>query len=110
MSAMKTVDKPWGREIWFAVHHQYAGKILEVEKGHRLSHQYHKVKHETIYVLDGLVKVTHEGTDKVLKPGEAIEIKPGEKHRITAIEKSKLVEASTAHLDDVIRLEDDYGR
>jgi len=107
---MKIVDKPWGREIWFAENKHYLGKILEVNEGHRLSLQYHQKKHETMYVLEGLIKMTHNGKGMEMGPGDCLEILPGEPHRVHALKNSKIVEASTPHVDDVIRLEDDYER
>lgn len=110
MTGMKIVEKPWGREHWFAVNEKYAGKIIEVDEGKRLSLQYHKKKHETMYLLEGLIRMIHNDNELEIKPGSSIEIKPGDRHRVTAIVKSRIVEVSTPELDDVIRLEDDYGR
>jgi len=108
-------DKPWGREIWFANLAGYAGKILEVKKGSRLSLQYHKKKTETQYLASGKVKLTI-GTSKddlkelILNPGDKYDIFPYTIHRIEAIEDSSIFEVSTSELDDVVRLADDYGR
>jgi mannose-6-phosphate isomerase-like protein (cupin superfamily) len=107
---MKTVDKPWGRETWFAANDRYAGKIIDIDGGKRLSLQYHEKKHETMYLLDGLVRVVHNDKELELAPGDSIEIKPGDRHRVMAIVKSRIVEVSTPELDDVVRLDDDYGR
>jgi quercetin dioxygenase-like cupin family protein len=107
--------KPWGREIWFAHTDKYAGKILEVKRGHRYSLQYHEKKHETQYIFEGKVKFTY-GTDrsslqhKILKPGDKIHINPYTIHRLEALEDSKIFEVSTPELDDVVKIEDDYGR
>lgn len=107
--------KPWGREIWFAYTDKYAGKILEVKKGHRYSLQYHEKKRETQYILEGKVKFTigkdlkHLKTLK-LKAGDKIDITPGTIHRLEALENSKIFEVSTPDLDDVVKLSDDYGR
>ena len=108
-------EKPWGREIWFADLAGYAGKILEVKKGSRLSLQYHQKKTETQYLASGKVKMT-VGTDKnnlrdlVLNPGDKYDIFPYTIHRIEALEDSSIFEVSTGELEDVVRLADDYGR
>ena len=112
---VKGVDRPWGYEMWFAHTDKYAGKYFVVYKGHRLSLQYHQSKHETIYVDRGLVKFTIENEegvlqDRILEPGESIEVPSGIRHRTEALEESRLFEVSTPELDDVVRVEDDYGR
>ena len=112
---MKIVEKPWGREIWVAVTESYAMKIIEVRAGARPSLQYHRQKHEHIYVDQGLVRCELEQADGVMKveelgPGAVIEVIPGRKHRISALADTRLLEVSTPHLDDVVRVEDDYGR
>jgi len=106
----KIVDKPWGREIWYAHTDRYAGKVLEVTAGHLLSLQKHRVKHETLYLLSGRVRLTLD--ERVLDwlPGHAVSIPPETVHRMEAIEDSVLLEVSTPELDDVVRLEDRYGR
>lgn len=107
--------KPWGREIWFAWTKKYAGKILEVKKGHRFSLQYHEKKMETQYVLKGKIKLTY-GTNqkklksKILKTNDKIDIPPYTIHRVLALEKSVLFEVSTPELNDVVKIADDYGR
>ncbi len=107
--------KPWGREIWFAQSQNFAGKILEIKAGHRFSLQYHEKKSETQYVFSGKVKFTY-GTDinslqeKILSSGDKIDIAPYTIHRAEAIEDSQIFEVSTPELDDVVKLEDDYGR
>ena len=108
-------DKPLGREIWFARTDKYAGKILEIRKGHRYSLQYHEKKQETQYVLEGRIKFTY-GTDKnnlqeiILNSGDKFDVLPYTIHRAEALEDSKLLEVSTPELDDVVKIEDDYGR
>lgn len=108
-------NKPWGREIWFAHTDKYAGKILEIKKGHRYSLQYHERKHETQYVYSGQVKLIY-GTDKdnlqekILNSGDKVEVRPYTIHRLQAIEDSQIFEVSTPELDDVVKLDDDYGR
>ncbi len=112
---MKIVEKPWGREIWVAVTDQYALKIIEFKKGSRSSLQYHKLKHEHIYVDSGVAQMEWEddqGRMQVLtlRAGEVVENKPGRKHRTTALEDVRFIEVSTPQLDDVVRVEDDYNR
>ncbi|MCL4190115.1 MAG: hypothetical protein KJZ87_00105 [Thermoguttaceae bacterium] len=112
---MKTVEKPWGRELWVAHTGKYALKIIEIKKGTRSSLQYHVHKHEHICVDQGVLQMEWENDSgemeiRILKPGEVIENKPGRKHRSTAIEDVRLLEVSTPELDDVVRLEDDYRR
>jgi len=107
--------KPWGKEIWFAHNNRYAGKILEIKKGHRYSLQYHKIKEETQYVLKGQIKMTY-GSDAnnlkeiILKQGDKLDIAPRTIHRAEGIEDSEILEVSTPELDDVVKLADDYGR
>jgi mannose-6-phosphate isomerase len=111
---MKHVDKPWGHEVWFAHTERYVGKILVIEAGKRLSLQYHRVKDESIYVQEGKLRLTLERDGELhvedLKPGEARHIPPGAKHRFEALERCTLCEVSTPEVEDVVRLEDDFGR
>jgi mannose-6-phosphate isomerase len=115
---MRRVPKPWGYELVFAENERYAGKILHLEAGHSLSLQYHERKDETLYVLKGEVRlsveVEIEGEKTMreirLAEGEAFRIRPGVKHRMRADEPVDLVEVSSPELDDVVRLEDAYGR
>lgn len=106
----KIVPKPWGREIWYAHEERYAGKILEVTRGHALSLQKHERKQETMYLLSGLVLYHMNGQDFEFRPGQCLTVRPGDVHRMTALEDSVMLEVSTPELDDVIRLEDRYGR
>ena len=108
-------EKPWGREIWFAHTAGYAGKILEVKKGKRLSLQYHEKKTETQYILSGKIKMTlgkdkNELEELVLNPGDKYDIFPYTIHRIEALEDATIFEVSTDELHDVVRIEDDFGR
>jgi mannose-6-phosphate isomerase len=109
------IDKPWGHELWFARTDRYAGKVLHVKQGHRLSLQYHRSKDETSYVLRGRLRLT-SGTDLAemaaadLGPGDIWRNPPGTIHTIEALEDADIVEVSTPELEDVVRLEDDYGR
>ncbi len=112
---MKTVIKPWGREIWLAHTDRYAFKIIEINQGTRSSLQYHEKKHEHIYVDRGVLQMEWENDNgqmeiRLLNPGDVIENRPGRKHRATAIEDVRLFEVSTPELDDVVRVEDDYNR
>ena len=113
-----TVPKPWGHEIRFAITDKYLGKILYIAKGHKLSRQYHSQKDETIFILEGmlLLELGAPGTKDFnvvkLHYENRYRIKPGLVHRFCAPHDHgvTLVEVSTPELDDVIRLEDDYGR
>ncbi|MBM4387691.1 MAG: cupin domain-containing protein [Deltaproteobacteria bacterium] len=113
---MKIVEKPWGYEKIFAHTDRYVGKILHINRGELLSRQYHVEKDETVYVLSGrLFLETGSGDEieeKILQPGESVRIPPGTIHRYCAPpdEDCELVEVSTPHLDDVVRLEDKYNR
>jgi mannose-6-phosphate isomerase len=110
------VDKPWGHEIWWARTERYVGKILHVRAGESLSLQYHRVKDETIRMLSGrLLFEVSDGADEPLRriemePGQGFHIRPGMRHRMTALEDCDILEVSTPELDDVVRLEDRYGR
>jgi mannose-6-phosphate isomerase len=112
-------DKPWGHEVIFAAHDgKYVGKILHVVAGHSLSLQYHDQKEETISVLSGAATVDYgptadDLTSQHFGPGDTIHLPPGTVHRITAITDLTFAEASTAApgwREDVVRLEDKYGR
>lgn len=109
-TAPRIIPKPWGREIWYAHQAAYAGKILEVNQGHALSLQKHERKHETMYLQSGRLLFHLDGVEFELTPGECLTIRPGQIHRLTALEDSVILEVSTPELDDVIRLEDRYGR
>lgn len=110
VTSPKIVSKPWGREIWYAHEERYAGKILEVSLGHSLSLQKHERKQETMYLQSGRLKYHLNGTDFEMLPGDALTVNPGDVHRVEALEDSVILEVSTPDLDDVIRLEDRYGR
>lgn len=105
------VKKPWGQEIIYAQAPKYVGKILTINKGKRLSRQYHKVKHETIYVLRGRLSLELEGRKYLAGPGAVFPIPPKAVHRFSAPRgRVTLLEVSTPELWDVVRLSDDYGR
>lgn len=111
---MRTVSKPWGHELIFAETDRYAGKILQLEGGHSLSLQYHERKDETLYVLEGEVMLTVEVEGRMrdirLCAGESFRVRPRMRHRLRAERTCRLVEVSSPELDDVVRLEDAYGR
>jgi mannose-6-phosphate isomerase len=109
------VEKPWGYELRWGLTDRYAGKILHVNKGEALSLQYHERKDEFQYVIKGVVDIElgeAEGalTKHRLKAGDTLHITPGTRHRLTALEDTDIFEVSTPELDDVVRLEDRYGR
>ncbi len=111
----RIVDKPWGHELIWAQTDRYVGKILHVRAGERLSLQYHRVKDETVMLLAGRLVFEHfnEGEPPrsiELAPREPFHIPPGLRHRMIAIEDTDILEVSTPELDDVVRLEDKYGR
>jgi mannose-6-phosphate isomerase len=111
---VKIVEKPWGHEIIWAHTDRYVGKILHIKKGESLSYQYHVVKDETVRVLSGVLDmdVERNGEQEKLRltPGESLHIVPHMKHRMIAVEDCDVLEVSTPQLDDVVRLEDRYGR
>lgn len=109
------VDKPWGHELRWAVTDRYLGKLIHVNQGHRLSLQYHVQKDETIFVASGLLDLLLEDgagtiTTHRLTPGMSARIRPGRRHRFIAVEDTDLFEVSSPEIDDVVRLEDSYGR
>ncbi len=109
------VAKPWGHELIWARTERYVGKVLHIRAGEALSLQYHQVKDETIMVLRGRMRFEHfaEGepaTAVELSPMQPVHIRPGVRHRMTALEDTDVLEVSTPELDDVVRLDDRYGR
>jgi mannose-6-phosphate isomerase len=111
----RRVAKPWGYEIWYALTDVYAGKLLHVDRGHRLSLQYHERKDETSYLLSGrLLLVQGASVDELVEreigPGAVWRNLPGQVHTVEALEDSDVLEVSTPELDDVVRLGDRYGR
>lgn len=111
MSATR-VDKPWGYELRFATTDRYAGKVLFIRAGHQLSLQFHVEKDEAFYVQSGFLELVlgKEQVVESLGPGDARRIAPGTVHRFRAVTDTTLFEVSTPELDDVVRLQDDYGR
>jgi mannose-6-phosphate isomerase len=109
------VDKPWGHELIWAVTDRYVGKVLVIEAGRRLSLQRHEIKDESIYVTSGRLRLYLEDDAGVVRveelgPGEHRHVPTGRIHRYEAIERTELMEVSTPELDDVVRIEDDFGR
>jgi mannose-6-phosphate isomerase len=113
---VRKVEKPWGYELIWALTEVYCGKVLFVKAGASLSLQFHKVKDESWLVQSGratleLGEVGQKAlNEEVIGPGAAFRYKPGTVHRVTAIEDTTILEVSTPHLEDVVRLEDLYGR
>jgi mannose-6-phosphate isomerase-like protein (cupin superfamily) len=108
------IEKPWGYELHWAKTDRYVGKVLHVKAGHALSLQYHNKKDETMYLYSGKMVLETEQEGQLVRwemtPGDSVHITPKTVHRITAIEDCDVLEASTPELDDVVRLEDRYGR
>ena len=113
--APRRVEKPWGHELIWAETDIYIGKILHVRAGHALSLQYHEVKDETMHLLRGRMRLvigpSAEELETIeLEEGQSIRISPPTVHRVEAVTDVDILEASTPHLEDVVRLEDRYGR
>ena len=112
---MKITKKPWGSEEIISNNKVYVVKKLSMKKGHRCSLQFHRLKHETVFLITGMLKV-YFGRNKdklkkiVLKKNQSIILKPKIIHRMEALKNSIYLESSTPHLEDVVRLEDDYKR
>jgi mannose-6-phosphate isomerase len=110
------VEKPWGFELLWAHAEQYVGKILFVRAGQALSLQFHKLKDESWYVHTGRAELEIGApgdttpSSEVVGPGAAFRLRPGTVHRVRALEDTTILEVSTPHLDDIVRLEDEYGR
>jgi mannose-6-phosphate isomerase len=113
---VRRVDKPWGYELIWALTDTYCGKVLFVKSGHSLSLQFHRQKEESWLVQSGRAKLELGDAgqaalaEEVVGAGYAFHYRPGTVHRVTAIEDTTILEVSTPHLDDVVRLEDAYGR
>ncbi len=106
----RVIDKPWGREVWWAVEAAYAAKRIEVRAGHALSLQYHERKHETLYFLSGRLRLRLGDRETEVGPGQVAAVPPGTVHRLEALTDAVVFEVSTPELGDVVRLEDRYGR
>jgi len=113
---VRKVEKPWGHELIWALSDSYCGKVLFVKAGASLSLQFHREKEESWLVQSGkaMLELGDAGeailNEQAIVPGQAFHYRPGTVHRITAIEDTTILEVSTPHLDDVVRLEDRYGR
>lgn len=112
---VRRVDKPWGYELVYSPAARYCGKVLFVRAGEQLSLQYHDVKDETIHVWSGLIEfqIGEQGgalSTEEVGPGRSFHLGPRTVHRMRAIEDTVLLEVSTPELEDVVRLEDRYGR
>jgi mannose-6-phosphate isomerase len=113
---VRRVDKPWGHELIWALTDTYCGKVLFVKAGHALSLQFHREKDESWLVQSGRAKLELGDAgqaalaEEIVGPGYAFHYRPGTVHRVTALEDTTILEVSTPQLDDVVRLEDAYGR
>jgi len=112
---VKRVEKPWGYELLYATTELYCGKVIFIRSGEQLSLQFHKKKDETIFVQLGRMELEIGEPGKpvdteVVGPGRAFRLRPGTVHRMRALEDTTILEVSTPELDDVVRLEDRYGR
>jgi mannose-6-phosphate isomerase-like protein (cupin superfamily) len=113
---VRYVEKPWGHEVIWAHTPHYVGKVLHIRAGQALSVQYHEQKDETIYLLSGemIYRVGDVSGGELkeisLKVGESFRNEPGTVHQMEAVTDCDVLEASTPHLDDVVRLKDRYGR
>lgn len=115
MELPRRVPKPWGGELIWALTDRYCGKILVIETGRRLSLQRHERKDEWVHVLAGRLRLyleddAGEVVASELGPGDGAHVPTGRIHRYEAIERCELIEVSTPEIDDVVRLEDDFGR
>jgi mannose-6-phosphate isomerase-like protein (cupin superfamily) len=111
----RRIDKPWGHELLWALTERYCGKLLFVKAGESLSLQFHREKDESWYVLDGRATLevgrVNEPTDTIqIGDGDAFHFPPGTVHRVTALTDIRILEVSTPEVEDVVRLEDRYGR
>jgi mannose-6-phosphate isomerase-like protein (cupin superfamily) len=115
MDSVEKTDKPWGYELLWARTRSYAAKILHIKEGHKLSLQYHQRKEETMLLYSGRMLLVLEDDRGELReiyvePGESHHIPAGRRHRMIALKDCEVFEVSTNDLDDVVRIEDAYGR
>ncbi|MHB8508310.1 MAG: cupin domain-containing protein [Candidatus Dormibacteria bacterium] len=108
-------DKPWGYELRFAVTERYIGKVIHVNTGEALSLQYHEQKDETLLVTRGVMDLELQDVDGTMRThrmsaGDLVRIVPGRHHRMTSVEDCEFFEVSSPEINDVVRLEDRYGR
>lgn len=111
----KMVTKPWGKEVWLELNDRYCYKRIFINAGHRTSLQYHQLKLETNYIVDGEAEVwleqdSGEIEKRRMTRNEFFTVRPGRKHRVVALTDLILQEVSTPEVNDVIRVEDDAGR
>ena len=112
----RRVDKPWGYELIWALTDLYCGKLLVIHAGQALSMQFHREKDESWYLLEGRAEIEMAAAGEkapareVVTAGAAFRITPGTVHRVRAVEDTTILEVSTPQVDDVVRLEDAYGR
>ncbi|MDI3317324.1 MAG: cupin domain-containing protein [Bacillota bacterium] len=106
----RTVEKPWGREIWWAQTDRYVGKIIEVKAGGSLSLQYHERKMESMYFVEGSGTLLLGDREIPIRPGLHVTIPPLTRHRVIATRDTRFFEVSSPEVEDVVRLEDAYGR
>lgn len=109
------MEKPWGYEIIWAHTGRYTGKILHIHAGQALSYQFHRVKEETVYVLSGTLRLHWSADDSPARveqfgPGGIFHVRPGLRHRFEAVDEVEVLEVSTPEIEDVVRIEDRYGR
>ena len=112
---MKTVYKPWGKEVWLELNDKYCYKRIYINAGTKTSYQYHEQKLETNFIIDGTAEVWLENDEgvvekKIMKAGDFFTVHPPKKHRVIAVTDIILQEVSTPEVDDVIRISDDSGR
>ena len=114
VAEVSRIEKPWGYELHWAKTENYIGKVIHVNAGQALSLQYHNRKEETLLLWSGRLKFELREGENIriweMTPGEQVHVRPKMVHRMTAIEDSDIIEVSTTELDDVVRLEDRYGR
>ncbi len=115
-SSAEIIEKPWGRELIFADTEHYLGKVIKINDGSRLSLQYHPRKDETVYVTQGKVATElgrrGQSTRSItLRTGDCLRLRPETVHRFAAVDgDAQMIEVSTPHPDDTVRLDDDFGR
>tara|TARA_B100000989_G_scaffold298883_1_gene290715 strand:+ start:3087 stop:3431 length:345 start_codon:yes stop_codon:yes gene_type:complete len=112
---MQIIEKPWGKEEVIEINDKYMVKKLTMFAGKKCSLQYHNYKKETIYILEGRLRIYTGASEttlvsKIYNPGESITLKPGQIHRMEGVDDSIYLEASTPEMDDVVRIVDDYNR
>ena len=107
---VKTITKPWGREEWLVLNDKYCLKRLYINKGAKISLQYHEVKKETMFLEEGLADLVLNGEKILMKFSTPYTIQPRDEHRVIAYKDTVILEVSTPQVDDIVRLEDDYHR